>query len=112
MPMAKENCANYAINIQMCPCTNEGCANRGICCECVQAHHASGSKSACMRGVERNPETVALAAQAVKCQTNLQRKLDFCVCDYEPCGNKGTCCSCIRNHFSADGTGRVACMRA
>ena len=112
MPTAREKCVNYAINIQMCPCTSETCANRGICCECVQAHSAKGSLVSCMRGTQRDPKTLGLAARAVKCQANLQRNLDFCPCDYQPCDNKGTCCSCVRNHFKADGTGRVACMRA
>lgn len=112
MPTARENCPNYEINILMCPCTSENCANRGICCECLQAHAAKGSLVSCMRGTKRDPETVALASRAMKCSDNLQRNLDFCVCTYEPCGNKGTCCSCVRNHFATDGTGRVACMRA
>lgn len=112
MPTPIESCANYALNLQMCPCTNEGCANRGICCECVQAHYAAGNATACMRGVRRDPATLALGQKAVTCTANLQRNLDFCTCTYEPCGNKGTCCNCVRNHFTTDGAGRTACMRA
>jgi len=25
-----------------------------------------------------------------------------CVCTWDPCGNKGVCCNCVRDHFSAD----------
>jgi len=112
MPTPRDKCPNYEINIQMCPCTNEDCANRGICCECLLAHASSGSKSACMRGVERRPETMVLASQAATtCATNQTRNLETCVCSYEPCQNKGVCCNCVRNHFTTDGTGRVSCMR-
>jgi len=107
-----EQCMNYAINLQMCPCTSENCGNRGICCECIQAHAAKGGKSACMRGAMRDAATMALVSQAQKaCATNQQRNLDFCVCTWDPCGNKGVCCNCVRNHFSTDGSGRVACMK-
>ena len=112
MPTARENCPNYEINTQMCPCTNTTCANHGICCECLQRHAGNKSLVSCMRGAKRAPETMALSLQAVKCTTNLSRNLDFCICTYEPCGNKGTCCSCVRNHFNTQGTGRVSCMRA
>jgi hypothetical protein len=106
------NCVNHAINLLMCPCTNEGCANRGICCECLQAHYAGGKPTACMRGAKRNPETLNLLLKAVAtCATNQSRNLEFCTCTYDPCNNKGVCCNCVRNHFSEDGTGRTACMK-
>lgn len=112
MATLPEQCVNYAINLQMCPCTSENCANRGICCECIQAHAAKGSKSACMRGAERSAATLGLASQAQSaCTANQPRNLDFCVCTWDPCGNKGVCCNCVRNHFSPDGSGRVACMK-
>lgn len=111
MPTSPEACANYQINLQMCPCTSENCANRGLCCECVQAHYNAGAASACMRGVERLAASMALAAQAVACQTNQPRNAEFCLCSAETCGNRGVCCSCVRNHFTADGAGRVACMK-
>ena len=38
MPTTAEQCANYALNIEMCPCTAESCARRGVCCECIQYH--------------------------------------------------------------------------
>ena len=112
MPTTAEQCVNYAINIQMCPCTSEACERRGICCECIQAHHAKNGKSACMRGAERDPGTMGLSGQAVTaCDLNQARNLEFCVCTWEPCGNKSVCCNCVRNHFSEDGAGRVACMK-
>ncbi|MEN6546969.1 MAG: hypothetical protein ABFE07_13115 [Armatimonadia bacterium] len=113
MPTKPEDCANHALNLQMCPCTNEGCGNRGICCECLQAHASRESLNACMRGAKRNPDTLSLAAEAaVRCLTNQTRNKEFCNCTYSPCSNQGVCCSCVRNHFTADGAGRVACMRA
>jgi hypothetical protein len=106
------DCANYELNIQMCPCTSDSCANRGTCCECIQAHAGGGSKTACMRGAKRAPETMGLMAMAAKsCATNQARNLEFCVCTWEPYDNKGVCCNCVRNHFSTDGSGRVACMK-
>jgi len=112
MPTLIADCVNYEPNLQMCPCTNESCSNRGICCECIQAHYAAGSKTACMRGAGRNPDTMDLLAMASKtCDTNQKRNLEFCVCTWEPCGNKGVCCNCVRNHFTTDGSGRVACMK-
>jgi hypothetical protein len=112
MATTPEQCANYEINLQMCPCTSDSCENRGICCECLQSHAAKGSTVACMRGIERDPGTIGLASQAAKsCETNAAGNLDFCVCMWEPCGKKGVCCSPVRNHFAPDGSGRVACMR-
>ncbi|MCE5238754.1 hypothetical protein LLH23_09720 [bacterium] len=112
MPTLPADCANYELNLQMCPCTNTDCGNRGICCECVQAHYAAGKPNACMRGAKRNPDTMGLALQAAKtCATNQARNKEFCKCTYDPCERKGVCCSCVRNHFTVDGTGRVACMK-
>ncbi len=112
MPTDRADCANYEINLKMCPCTNESCPNRGICCECVQAHSAAGKPNACNREPNRrDPATISLSELAVKCRTNYDRNLAFCPCDYQPCNNKGTCCSCVRNHFNVEGTGRVACMK-
>lgn len=107
-----EQCVNYELNIQMCPCSNEDCDNYGICCECLQSHSSSGSTSACMGGTERDPETMGLAAQAADdCETNEDRNAEVCPCTYEPCDNKAVCCNCVRNHFEPAGTGAVACMR-
>ncbi len=112
MATMPEQCVNYEINLEMCPCTSEDCDNRGICCECLQSHAARDSKSACMRGIERDPATMGLASEAAtSCETNVKRNLEFCVCTYEPCARKGICCNCVRNHFSLDGSDRVACMR-
>lgn len=111
MPTLPENCPNYAINIQMCPCPSEQCPNRGICCECIQAHAAKGGLTNCMQGTKRDPATVTLVVQAVSSCANQARNLEFCICSYDPCNNKGMCCSCVRNHFTVDGAGRTACMR-
>ncbi|MCD6351661.1 MAG: hypothetical protein J7M26_06040 [Armatimonadetes bacterium] len=112
MATTREQCVNYEINILMCPCTSETCEHRGICCECIQSHYARGGKTACMRGAARDPNTMTLAAQADKiCEINQQRNLEFCLCTWEPCEKKGVCCNCVRNHFTVDGSGRVACMR-
>jgi hypothetical protein len=106
------DCINHALNLLMCPCTNEDCGNRGICCECLNAHRAAGKPSACMRGARRAPATMELSARASRdCATNKARNLEWCTCTYEPCGNKGVCCNCVRNHFTLDGLGRVACMK-
>ncbi|MDH7569981.1 MAG: hypothetical protein QHJ73_10385 [Armatimonadota bacterium] len=112
MPTAREECANYAINQQMCPCTYTECRNHGICCECLLSHRASRSLAACMRGAKRNPATVELHRLAVACATNYARNREECVCTSETCERRGICCSCVRNHFNVAGTGRVACMRA
>ena len=111
MPLKPEDCANYAINLQMCPCTNEGCPNRGICCECVKAHAAAGKPNACNRGTKRDPDTMKLAEKAVKCTIDLSANQAFCPCPNEACTNHAVCCDCVRNHFNVEGTGRVACMR-
>ncbi len=111
MPTLPADCVNYELNLQMCPCTNEDCERRGICCECLQAHYAYQKPSACMRGAKRNPETMGLALQAAKECKNQPRNLEACVCTYEPCERKGLCCNCVRNHFTVDGLGRVACMK-
>ena len=112
MPTDSSACVNYQINLQMCPCTSESCGNRGICCECLQAHHSRGGQTACMKGAERNPSTMNLLELAVAtCSTNQARNAEFCLCTYEACDRRGVCCNCVRNHFTVDGTGRVACMK-
>lgn len=106
------DCVNYELNLMMCPCSREDCANRGICCECIQAHYAAGKATACMGGTKRNPETMSLVTRAAAtCAMNQARNLEFCVCTYEPCDRKGICCNCVRNHFTVDGRGRTACMK-
>lgn len=112
MATMAEQCVNYELNLQMCPCTSETCDNRGICCECLQSHASRGSVVACMRGTERDPGTMSLAGEAdARCEINEERNKEFCVCTWDPCDRKGVCCNCVRNHFSVDGSGRVACMR-
>lgn len=112
MPTAPAQCANHALNQAMCPCRNTTCANHGICCECLLAHRAAGSLTACMRGAERSPATLDLARQAATlCATNGSRNQTGCPCSSVSCANRGVCCNCVRNHFTVDGRGRVACMR-
>ena len=112
MPTDPRDCANYELNLQMCPCSNESCGNRGICCECLAAHVSAGSASACMRGAKRDPATLGLLALAAPtCATNQERNRVWCSCTWEPCERKGVCCNCVRNHFSTDGSGRVACIK-
>jgi len=111
MPTAIQDCANYKINIQMCPCTYD-CANHAVCCECLRNHVEAGSLTACMRDAKRALGTLDLVKQAVvACATNQARNLEACACTYEPCERKGVCCNCVRNHWTPDGSGRVACMR-
>ena len=104
-----DKCANYEINAQMCVCTNQECANWGICCQCVAAHSSSGSFTACMR-TNRPAATLVLKGSPSAC---LQREatLQVCACTYDPCGNRGICCECIRNHWTVEGTGRTACFK-
>lgn len=107
-----DQCVNYELNVQMCPCTNESCDNHAICCECIQAHGASGSTSACMGDTQRDPETMGLALQAAKdCEPNQDRNAEYCTCGAESCEKQAVCCNCVRNHFDPAGTGAVACMR-
>jgi len=111
MAVAAEQCINYEINLQMCPCPSESCTRRGICCECLRAHAGSGSQTACMKGAGRDQSTMSLNAQADKDCPNATVNLEACTCTWEPCNKKGICCNCVRNHFNTSGTDRVACMR-
>jgi len=111
MPTQPDQCANYAINQQMCPCTNTTCPNHGICCECLRNHANYGAPTACMKGTPRPEATFALAG-VVECKVNAQRNASWCVCTATACTRRGVCCNCVRHHWTADGTGRVACMRS
>ncbi|MBI2301927.1 MAG: hypothetical protein HYU66_23745 [Armatimonadetes bacterium] len=104
-------CPNREINLQMCPCPNDECERRGICCECVQAHYAVGKPNACARMPARDPKTMDLVPLAKVCPTNLERNLEFCPCGCKDCGKQGTCCECVRLHYKPDGNGVVACMK-
>jgi hypothetical protein len=105
------SCPNREVNLQMCPCPKTDCDNRGVCCLCIRNHVAKSQKSFCMRGTERPPATRSLAGVAeAKCD-NHKKNADLCACDYEPCGNRGTCCDCIRNHWGNSTYPLSACMR-
>ncbi len=106
-----QNCTNYKINIQMCPCTYD-CPNHAVCCECIRNHVGAGSLPACMRGTKRPLGTLELnTLAAAVCPTNQERNKEFCVCKSETCERQGVCCNCVRNHWTTDGTGRMACVR-
>ena len=34
-------------NLKTCPCTYPNCPRKGICCECIKHHQASGELPAC-----------------------------------------------------------------
>ncbi len=34
-------------NLKECTCTYEGCARKGMCCECVRYHRAKGAIPGC-----------------------------------------------------------------
>ena len=111
MPVTPDQCVNYEINLQMCPCSSDTCDFRGICCECIRDSIANNAKTACMNGTKRDPATMSLNSQASSDCQNAEINLAECVCTWEPCNKKGICCNCVRNHFTTSGTDRVACMR-
>ena len=110
--MATVTCPNHAINLQMCPCTEESCTRRGLCCECISYHRSSRQwpDTACMAGAKRPAATLELHGVAEAC-TNQPRNAENCPCESDSCVRLGWCCECVRNHWTADGTGRTACMR-
>ncbi len=109
--MAAVQCPNHEINLQMCPCT-ESCDRRGICCECLTYHRGSRQwpATACMRQAARPVQTLSLCGVAEACDSHL-RNVEACLCEAEECPRLGWCCECVRNHWTEDGTGRVACMK-
>ncbi len=109
--MAAVQCPNHEINLQMCPCT-EACDRHGICCECVAYHRGSRQwpVTACMRQAARPVQTLSLCGVAEACDNQL-RNVEACPCEAEECSRRGWCCECVRNHWTEDGTGRVACMK-
>lgn len=109
---ATVECPNRPVNLQMCPCLNEKCERRGICCLCIQNHVAKGQKSFCMRGGERPEATRSLEGIATEKCAQHGANAASCACDYEPCGNRGTCCDCVRNHWGNPTYPSPACMRA
>jgi len=111
--VAKVNCPNYRINLLMCPCTNDECDNRGLCCLCMENHIGNEQypTPACMRGVARPEETMMLPKDTVLQCDRLEANQKNCPCTHETCVRRATCCDCVRNHWTADGTGRTACMR-
>jgi hypothetical protein len=48
MEIAKmKECPNQSANLAQCNCTYEPCERKGICCECLRYHRASGELPAC-----------------------------------------------------------------
>ena len=41
------DCPNQARNLKDCTCTYTSCGKRGMCCECVANHRASGQLPGC-----------------------------------------------------------------
>ena len=110
--MAAIQCPNYEVNLQICPCTEEVCGRRGICCQCVSYHRVSRQwpATACMRGSKRPVAILELPAPADLC-ANQPDNAENCLCESDSCARLGWCCECVRNHWTADGAGRTACMR-
>ncbi len=105
-------CPNRDVNLQMCPCPKTDCGNRGTCCLCTQNHASKGAKTSCLRGGERPAATRSLHGVAQSKCDNFKKNLEICPCDYEACGNRGTCCDCVRNHWGNPTYPMPACMRA
>ena len=52
--MPSDKCKNYDENLARCPCTSDNCSRKGICCECLAHHLATGGLPACgKQAVER-----------------------------------------------------------
>jgi hypothetical protein len=105
---------NFEINAQMCPCQATDCERRGICCECVAFHRSSATwpQTSCQRGGIKRPEaTLGLHGRTDANCANLERNRAACTCGYDPCERRGLCCECIRNHWTADGSDLVSCLR-
>ena len=45
--MSSDKCKNYEENLKRCPCTEDDCVHKGICCECMAHHLKSGGLPAC-----------------------------------------------------------------
>ncbi|MFP4057755.1 MAG: hypothetical protein ACLF0G_12895 [Candidatus Brocadiia bacterium] len=105
-------CPNREVNLQMCPCPSEDCERKGVCCLCIEHHLARDGKSYCMRDVERPPHTRFLEGVRGEPCDRQAANLEACACDYEPCGERGTCCDCVRNHWGNAVYPAPACMRA
>jgi len=110
MAAATVECPNRAVNLQMCPCPQTDCEQRGICCVCVQTHAAKGERSYCLDGAERPAASRSLSGRGIPCD-RYDANLEFCPCDYDPCTNRGTCCDCVRNHWGDASSPVPACMR-
>jgi len=108
----REDCINWEVNSQMCPCKNKECKNWAICCECIKHHwgNEKSPKTACMSGAERPAATLSLAGKSKGCK-NFEVNTKMCPCDYEPCTRHAVCCECIRNHWGNATYPATACMR-
>lgn len=43
---------NKEKNLKICPCTYPGCERKGVCCDCLEYHLASGELPACCFSAE------------------------------------------------------------
>jgi len=110
MPTTREQCVNYEINVQQCPCPNEDCERHAICCECMQHHASRREQTMCMREAERPPETRSLPIGANADCVNRERNEDLCPCGETSCTRHALCCDCVRFHWGHRVWPKVACM--
>ena len=107
--MAIADCPNYTTNLEMCVCTNEGCDNRGYCCLCLAAHLNGGSLTACLSR-PRPAASLDLRGVTEGCPRREETRL-VCACGGDTCERYALCCECLRNHWTADATGRTSCFK-
>ena len=110
MPTTAEQCPNYEINQQQCPCPNEDCEKQGICCECIAAHREAGNRTMCMRETPRPAETKDLPIGASPDCINRARNEEFCPCAETSCARHSLCCDCVRFHWGHNQWPKVACV--
>ena len=109
--VTKEECPNYEINQQQCPCPYTDCHRHGICCVCVAYHLDKGNKSICMRETPRPEETWNLPIGQNPDCPNRTHNETFCGCGGTDCPRHGLCCDCMRFHWGNEKKPIVGCMR-
>lgn len=110
MASTPEQCVNYEINRQQCPCESTDCENWAICCECMNAHAQKDGQTMCMRDTERPAETRPLPIGRNADCTNRARNEEICVCGETSCSRRALCCDCVRYHWGHRTWPRTACM--